>query len=199
MSGVELERDGNLAVIWLDTPGERVNKLTTGMLDDFSGLLDTLENDSDIEAAVLVSRKKDSFIVGADIEAFKDFATPAEAEAVIREGHALFNRLESLRKPVVAAIHGAAAGGGLELAMACSYRLVSTHPKTKLSLPEVNLGLLPGLGGTQRLPRLVGVQKALDIMLTGKSVYPKPARKMGLIDATIHPAGFVGSGQAGGA
>ncbi len=191
MSGVELERDGNIAVIWLDTPGERVNKLTTGMLDDFSRLLDTLENDSDIEAAVLVSRKKDSFIVGADIEAFKDFATPAEAGAVIREGHALFNRLEGLRKPVVAAVHGAAAGGGLELAMACSYRLVSTHPKTKLSLPEVNLGLLPGLGGTQRLTRLVGVQKALDIMLTGKSVYPKPARKMGLVDATIHPQGLL--------
>ena len=191
MSGVELERDGNLAVIWLDTPGERVNKLTTGMLDDFSSLLDTLEHDSDIEAAVLVSRKKDSFIVGADIEAFKDFTTPAEAEAVIREGHTLFNRLESLRKPLVAAVHGAAAGGGLELAMACSYRLVSTHPKTKLSLPEVNLGLLPGLGGTQRLTRLVGVQKALDIMLTGKSVYPKPARKIGLIDATIHPQGLL--------
>ena len=191
MNGVELERDGNVAVIWLDTPGERVNKLTTGMLDEFSELLDMLENDSDIEAAVLVSRKKDSFIVGADIEAFKEFTTPAEAEAVIREGHALFNRLESLRKPVVAAIHGAAAGGGLELAMACSYRLVSTHPKTKLSLPEVNLGLLPGLGGTQRLTRLVGVQKALDIMLTGKSVYPKPARKMGLIDATIHPQGLL--------
>ena len=191
MNGVELERDGNLAVIWLDTPGERVNKLTTGMLDDFSELLDTLKHDTSIEAAVLVSRKKDSFIVGADIEAFKDFATPAEAEAVIREGHALFNRLEGLRKPVVAAIHGAAAGGGLELAMACSYRLVSTHPKTKFSLPEVNLGLLPGLSGTQRLTRLVGVQKALDIMLTGKSVYPKPARKMGLVDATIHPQGLL--------
>ena len=191
MNGVELERDGNLAIIWLDTPGERVNKLTTGMLDDFSSLLDTLENAASIEAAVLISRKKDSFIVGADIEAFKDFATPAEAGAVIREGHALFNRLEGLQKPIVAAIHGAAAGGGLELAMACSYRLVSTHPKTKLSLPEVNLGLLPGLGGTQRLPRLVGVQKALDIMLTGKSVYPKPARKMGLIDATIHPQGLL--------
>ena len=99
MNGVELERDGNIAIIWLDTPGERVNKLTTGMLDDFSELLDTLKHDTSIEAAVLVSRKKDSFIVGADIEAFKDFATPAEAEAVIREGHALFNRLERLQNP----------------------------------------------------------------------------------------------------
>lgn len=191
MNGFRVARDDGVAVVWLDIPGERVNKLTLEMLTAFGELLDGLEHDPDVQTAVLISRKEDSFIVGADIAEFATFRTPEEAYATVRKGQALFNRLESFRKPVVAAVHGAAAGGGVELMLACHYRLATEHPKTKFSLPEVNLGLLPGLGGTQRLPRLVGVQGALEMVLTGRSVYPKSAHKSGLIDALIHPPGLL--------
>lgn len=191
MTYFDIEQGGGVAVVWLDHPASKVNKVSRELLQDFATLLDTLESDATIKAAVLISRKPDSFVVGADIEEFKNFATPAEAKAVIQEAHRLLNRLERLTKPVVAAIHGACMGAGLELSLACSYRIATDHQKTRLALPEVNLGLLPGAGGTQRLPRQVGVQQALEIMLTGKNVYPKPARKMGLVDATIHHAGLL--------
>ncbi len=183
-------QDNGVAVVYLDGP-ERVNKLSTAAMREFDEVLDRLEQNSDVQAAVLYSRKKDSFIVGADIGEFRDFKTPEEVKGLIKEGHELFNRLENLRKPVVAAVHGPAVGGGLELILACSYRLASEHPKTKFALPEVNLGLLPGLGGTQRLPRLVGVQKGLELILTGKNIYAKPAKKMGLVDALMHPPGLL--------
>ena len=114
--------------------------------------------------------------------------SPADAEALSRGGQALLARLESLRVPVVAAIHGACLGGGLETALACRYRIASDHPKTVLALPEVQLGLLPGAGGTQRLPRLIGLQRALDMILTGRNVRAKKAYQMGLVDELVHPA-----------
>ncbi len=101
------------------------------------------------------------------------------------------NRLEKFPKPVVAAIHGAALGGGLEVALACHCRIASDDPRTVLALPEVKLGLLPGGGGTQRLPRLIGVSKALDMMLTGKNIYARNAKKMGLVDILVHPYGLL--------
>ena len=186
----DAQKDKGIAVIYLDGP-EKVNKLSTAAMREFNEVLDALEQESDIRAAVLYSRKKDSFIVGADIEEFKNFKTPEEVKELIKEGHDLFNRLENLSKPIVAAVHGPAVGGGLELILACSYRLASEHPKTKFALPEVNLGLLPGLGGCQRLPNLVGVQKGLELILTGKNIYAKPAKKMGLVDALMHPPGLL--------
>ena len=190
----DAEKDNGVAVVYLDGP-ERVNKLSTAAMREFGEVLDELEQNTDIQAAVLYSRKKDSFIVGADIEEFRNFKTPEEVKGLIGEGHELFNRLERLSKPVVAAVHGAAVGGGLELILACTYRLASEHPKTKFALPEVNLGLLPGLGGTQRLPRLVGVQQGLELILTGKNVYAKPAKKMGLVDALMHEPGLLRAGK----
>jgi 3-hydroxyacyl-CoA dehydrogenase / enoyl-CoA hydratase / 3-hydroxybutyryl-CoA epimerase len=187
----DIQNENGIAIIWLDQEGERVNTLSTQALREFAGVLDTLEQSPDIKAAILISRKKDSFIVGADIKEFAAFQTKEEVITLIREGQALFNRLESFKKPVVAAIHGACVGGGLELVMACSYRLATEHKRTLFALPEANLGLLPGLGGTQRLPRLVGLQQGLEMILTGKNVYAKPARKMGLVDAIIHPAGLL--------
>src|SRR5207302_5723930 len=109
-------------------------------------------------------------------------------ERVSRMGQDLLTRLEKLRVPVVAAIHGACLGGGLETALACRYRVCTDHPKTSLALPEVQLGLIPGMGGTQRLPRLVGLQAALDMILTGRSVRAKRALQMGLVDEMVHPA-----------
>ncbi len=186
----DAQKDKGVAVIYLDGP-EKVNKLSTAAMREFGEVLDRLEQERDIRAAVLYSRKKDSFIVGADIGEFREYKTPEEVKELIQEGHELFNRLENLSKPVVAAVHGPAVGGGLELILACSYRIASEHEKTKFALPEVNLGLLPGLGGCQRLPRLVGVQKGLELILTGKNIYAKPAKKMGLVDALIHPPGLL--------
>lgn len=195
MSGFEVQRSDGVALVWLDTPKSRVNKLSSTMLTAFATFLDELEGDGELQGAVLISRKEESFIVGADLEELKAIASPEEAQAIVARVHALFNRLASLGKPVVAAIHGPCVGGGLELALACHYRLATHHPKTHFALPEVNLGLLPGAGGTQRLPRLIGVQSALEMMLTGKRVYARPARKLGLVDALVHPPGLLGAAK----
>lgn len=186
----KLSKQDGVLLIGLDQPDSRVNTLSQAALRSFEKVLDIIENDAELKAAVIISRKKDSFIVGADINEFVNFSSKEEVISLIQQGHALFDRLERLSKPVVAAIHGACVGGGLELALACHYRLASEHKRTLFALPEVNLGLLPGLGGTQRLPRLVGLQNGLELILTGKNVYAKPARKMGIVDALIHEAGL---------
>lgn len=191
MAFFEVEVEAGVAVLYFDQEGSRVNTLSTAALHEFAAILDTLEHDTEASSAVLISRKRDSFIVGADIKEFLAFDDPAQVTALIADGQALLNRLEAFPKPVVAAVHGPAMGGGLELILACHYRLASQSPKTRFALPEVNLGLLPGLGGTQRLPRLVGLQQGLEMALTGRSVYAKPALKMGLIDALIHPQGLL--------
>ncbi|MGI8498326.1 MAG: fatty acid oxidation complex subunit alpha FadJ [Gemmatimonadaceae bacterium] len=180
-------RDG-IAVLTFDMPGEVVNKLNRRMKDEFSVVFDALEADEAVRAVVLVSGKRDVFIAGADIEEFLEIRGAADAERLSRDGQALLTRLERLRMPVVAAIHGACLGGGLETALACSYRIATEHPKTVLALPEVKLGLIPGAGGTQRLPRLVGLRAALDMMLTGKNARAKKALQIGLVDELVHPA-----------
>ena len=197
MAFFDLESNGDdgVAVIFFNQEDSRVNTLSTAALREFAGVLEAIERDANVRSAVIVSGKADSFVVGADIKEFASFETPAQVETLIHEGHALLGRLENLAKPVVAAVHGAAVGGGLELILACHYRVATEHPKTKFALPEVNLGLVPGLGGTQRLPRLVGLQGGLEMILTGKSVYAKPALKMGLVDALIHPQGLLEAGK----
>src|SRR5262249_14413452 len=137
---------------------------------------------------VLISGKPDTFIAGADIDQFLTFRLAADAERVSRLGQDLLNRLEKLRVPVVAAIHGACLGGGLEVTLACRYRICTDHPRTTLALPEVQLGVIPGMGGTQRLPRLVGLQAGLDMILTGRNIRAKRALQMGLVDEMVHPA-----------
>lgn len=180
-------RDG-IALVVIDAPGEPLNVISQSVKDEFAALFDELERDSSIKAAVLTSGKPDSFIAGADIEEFLDWKTAETAEAASREGHALLARLESMRLPVVAAIHGACLGGGLETALACAYRVATDHPKTVLALPEVQIGLVPGAGGTQRLPRTVGLQAALDMIITGRNVRAKKALQMGLVHEMVHPA-----------
>jgi 3-hydroxyacyl-CoA dehydrogenase/enoyl-CoA hydratase/3-hydroxybutyryl-CoA epimerase len=165
-----------------------VNIISRAVRDEFSGLFDQLETDPRIQAVVLVSGKPDSFIAGADIEEFVEWRSAADAEAASRAGHVLLERLENLRTPVVVAIHGACLGGGLEAALACAWRIATDHPKTALGLPEVQLGLFPGAGGTQRLPRIVGLQAALDMILTGRNVRARKARQIGLVHELVHPA-----------
>lgn len=190
MSYVSISKEGALAIITLDQPNEKLNVLTADLLEEFPKLLDDIESDDGIKAVVLISAKEDNFIAGADIKMFQQVKTAEEMENISREGSSLFSRIASSRKPFIAAIHGSAMGGGLELALACHYRIATQHPKTKLALPEVQLGLLPGLGGTQRLPRLVGISSALDMMLTGRNIFDRPAKKMGLVDELIHKHGL---------
>ena len=185
MSAFTTELHGQVAVVTFDLPGEPVNKLTAAVKVEFEALLIRLRDDADIRAVVLVSGKPNTFIAGADIEEFTALTTQAEAERLSFEGQEMVSRVETLPKPVVAAIHGACLGGGLELALACHYRIATDHPKTQLGLPEVQLGLLPGAGGCQRLPRLVGLRAALDMILTGKSERAGKALRLGLVDEVV--------------
>src|SRR5919108_1095083 len=177
-----------IGVLTLDIPGEPVNTLSVALAEEFYQALTQLERDEGARAAVLISGKSDSFIAGADVEQLLAARTAADAEAMSREGQEFLMRLERLRLPVVAAIHGACLGGGLEVTLACTYRIATDHPKTILALPEVQLGLIPGVGGTQRLPRLVGLQEALAMILEGRNVRGKRALKSGLVDELVHPA-----------
>ena len=169
----------------MDQQGSKVNTIGPEMIGMFNPLLDELDKDASIKAVVMISRKKD-FIAGADIEAFAKVKQPGDWQSIGQAGHAILARMEHSRKPIVAAIHGACMGAGLEIALACTAR-VAADEGTVLALPEVKLGLLPGGGGTQRLTRLVGIQKSLDMMLTGKNIYPYPAKKMGLVDRLATP------------
>ncbi len=188
MTAVTVGREGAVAVLTIDQPNEAVNKVDLALAAELGGALSAVHDDASLAAAVLLSGKRDVFVAGADIEQFLAFRTAEDAERSSRAGQELLNRVEQLRVPVVAAIHGACLGAGLEMALACAYRIVSDHPKTTLALPEVQLGLIPGAGGTQRLPRLVGLQAALDLILTGRNVRARQALRMGLADEMVHPA-----------
>jgi 3-hydroxyacyl-CoA dehydrogenase/enoyl-CoA hydratase/3-hydroxybutyryl-CoA epimerase len=176
-------------VAWLvlDDPGKKVNTLSSRLFSWFEERLVEAER-SRPAALVLLSGKPDGFVAGADIEELRTLTDPDDVVGLLRRGHELLSRLAALPFPTVAAIHGACLGGGLELALACRFRVATEHPKTKLGLPEVQLGLIPGLGGTQRLPRRIGVAAALDLILTGRQVDARQARKLGIVDDTCHPA-----------
>src|SRR5438067_2682466 len=179
-----------VALVLYDVPGEPVNTLRDGFQGEFEATFGRLAEDSAVKAIVLASAKPDSFVAGADIEMLSRLKSAAEASALARGGQQAMQRLEDAgkRKPVVAAIHGAALGGGLELALACSYRIASDDRRTQLGQPEVQLGLIPGAGGTQRLPQLIGIAQAMDLILTGKSVRAQKARKLGLVDEVVPKA-----------
>src|SRR6185437_14263262 len=185
MSAFTTTLEGSVAVVTFDLPGEPVNKLSAAVKVEFEALLIRLRDDAAIRAVVLISGKPDNFIAGADIEEFTALTTRTEAERLSFEGQEMVSRVETLPKPVVAAIHGACLGAGLELALACHYRVATDHPKTQLGLPEVQLGLLPAAGGCQRLPRLIGLRAALDMILTGKSERAAKAYRLGLVDELV--------------
>ncbi|HEY5647939.1 MAG TPA: enoyl-CoA hydratase-related protein, partial [Nitrospiria bacterium] len=175
-------KEGNIGIIEFDLQGKPVNLLSPEVLEELSQVLDSLREPDPPEGLIFLSRKKDSFIGGAQIEPEKLFKNRDETVRFIQTGRDLFDQIANLPFPTLAAVHGPALGGGLELALACRYRMASSHPRTRLGLPEVMLGILPAWGGTTRLPRLVGLQSALDLLLTGKQVSPKQALRMGLID-----------------
>ncbi|MDA0194253.1 MAG: 3-hydroxyacyl-CoA dehydrogenase NAD-binding domain-containing protein [Bacteroidetes bacterium] len=183
LNPLTLEKHENIAIIWIDTPGEEWNKITRETEKYFEEVTTKVVADPEIIAAIVISRKK-GFIAGADIEEFLDMK-PGEAAESALSGHVMLNKIEDSKKPYVAAIHGPCMGGGLEISLACAGRVVSNHTSTLMALPEVKLGLLPGLGGTKRLPKTIGIQKALDVILTGRNIFPYQAYKMGLADEIV--------------
>ncbi|HEX6899304.1 MAG TPA: 3-hydroxyacyl-CoA dehydrogenase NAD-binding domain-containing protein [Thermoanaerobaculia bacterium] len=179
--------EDGIAWLRLDDPEKKVNTLSTRTFEWFESQISRLESDRP-EGLAIYSGKADNFVAGADLEELLRLHDPEAILEMLRRGHDLMERLAGLPFPTVAAIHGSCLGGGLELALACKRRVATEHRKTRLGLPEVQLGLIPGLGGTQRLPRLIGVPDALDLILTGKQVDARKARKLGLVDDTCHPA-----------
>lgn len=179
------KEDDGFAWLTFDRPGEKVNSFTIDAMDELDKRIEQVSGDSSIKALVIVSGKKDSFIVGADIDELGQIKTEAEARAKAEKGQGVFSKIASLRIPTAAVINGACMGGGLEMSLACDYRIVSDDAKTSLALPEVNLGILPGWGGTQRLPRIVGLSQALTMILTGKTFNARKAYKSGLADGIV--------------
>lgn len=190
---LELGGDG-VALVTIDVPQRPMNVLTPELMADLEQLVGRLGTDSGIKGAVLTSGKGNGFIAGADL---KDLVT-AFGRETLQDGYArsqqlslLLRRLETCGKPVAVAINGLALGGGMELCLACHYRALSDSPKAVLGLPEVKVGLLPGGGGTQRLPRLIGIAKALPLMLEGNPVAPAKALELGMVHAVLPEAELV--------
>ncbi|MGP4733768.1 MULTISPECIES: 3-hydroxyacyl-CoA dehydrogenase NAD-binding domain-containing protein [unclassified Psychrobacter] len=175
--------DDGVVTVTIDQSKRKMNVIGDGFMESFATIVDSFIND-DAATGLILTSAKESFVVGADIDQLNQIKTAEQAFVVTEELKRSLRKLETSGKPVVAAMTGTALGGGLELVLACHYRIAIDTPKTKLGLPEVKLGLLPGGGGTQRLPRLVGIQAALELMTQGKELRAAAAKDIGLIDAT---------------
>ena len=194
MPMITVERRGDgVATVWLDHSEKPVNTLSPAAVEEFNEKVAPLLDEDDVRGMVVVSGKADTFIAGADLELIEGLGED-EISNMSREGNALLERIFTSKKPVVAAVHGAALGGGLEVALACHYILATDDPKTVLAQSEVMLGLLPAGGGTQRLVERVGLVAALPMLLTGKRVRARRAKKIGLVDAITTPGGIAETG-----
>ncbi|MDX2435691.1 MAG: 3-hydroxyacyl-CoA dehydrogenase NAD-binding domain-containing protein [Acidobacteriota bacterium] len=194
MGMIRLEkRPDGIVIITLDHPSKPVNTLSPSVVKEFEDKVAPLLDDSSVRGMVVVSAKHDTFIAGADLDVIEGLGE-ADISTMSREGNALLERIFTSQKPVVAAVHGAALGGGLEVALACHYILATDDPKTVLAQSEVMLGLLPAGGGTQRLMERVGLVAALPMLLTGKRVRARRAKKIGLVDAITTPGGIAETG-----
>ena len=188
MSNMTLEIKQNIATLVFDLENEKINKLSFEILREFDEILNQIKEDTSIKALVIDSAKKNIFIAGADIKEIEKLKDEKEVYEALMEVHEIFNKLENLPFPTIAYINGACMGGGLELALACKYRVLSTSEKTKLAFPEIKLGIFPGFAGTIRAPKLIGLVNALDLILTGKTVDAKKAYKLKLADAIFDDA-----------
>lgn len=185
-ASIKIVPQGEIAVVEFDLPGERANKFSTPVMMRLKDVLEELQK-STYKAVIFKSNKAKIFIAGADIEEIKAMTHKEQYDAAVMGGQGVMNMVEDLPMPTIAAIHGACMGGGTEFVLACDYRIASDDSATRIGLPETQLGILPGFGGTQRLPRVVGLQASLDIILAGKAVNAKKAQKMGLVDKVVHP------------
>jgi 3-hydroxyacyl-CoA dehydrogenase / enoyl-CoA hydratase / 3-hydroxybutyryl-CoA epimerase len=178
--------DQGVAWVTIDVADVGANTLGSGVLGEFAQILDTLDRVKP-PAMIIQSGKAAGFIAGADLDEYAKLTEVADVKAIVTRNFALFDRLAALPWPTLALIRGHCLGGGLELALACRYRIAVDEPATKLALPEVMLGIVPGWGGMLRLPSLVGPAAALDMMLTGKQIDAKRSKKMGLVDECVPP------------
>ncbi len=176
---LEIDADG-IGLVTIDMPGRAMNVLNPTLVEPFAGLVEQLETDNNLKGLVITSAKS-TFIVGADIDQLTQITTAEEAYKLCEDLKGMLRRMEKCGKPVVAALNGTALGGGLELALACHARVAIDDPKAKFGLPEVKLGLLPGGGGTQRVPRMIGIQKSFELITQGKELTAAKAKDMGLI------------------
>ena len=181
---LEIDNSG-VANLILDLPGEKVNKLSRPVLEELENILKVIDSDKSIKVLLITSNKKDIFIAGADINEIKDIVDEKDGREKVKKGQDILSKIADLKIPTIAVIDGACMGGGTELALACTYRIAVANKKTNLGLPEVNLGIIPGFGGTQRLPALIGLPNALKIILSGKAIDYKKAYKIGLIDLIV--------------
>ncbi|OHD70173.1 MAG: hypothetical protein A2W19_05135 [Spirochaetes bacterium RBG_16_49_21] len=178
-----------VAVVTIDCRDSKVNKVSGELLDEISGMLDHISS-QEIKGLVIASGKEDNFVVGADVDEVLSMKTDLEIRDYISRANQILARIDALPIPVVSCIHGNCLGGGLEIALASDYRIAADSTGTVMGFPEVMLGLLPAGGGTQRLPRLIGLIQALPLMLTGKNVRIRTAKKLGLIDEVVVPYGL---------
>ncbi|HTA31140.1 MAG TPA: 3-hydroxyacyl-CoA dehydrogenase NAD-binding domain-containing protein, partial [Candidatus Cybelea sp.] len=183
-------RDDHICVLIFDRPGSAANIFDRRTLTELGEELEFIAGAAQIEGVILTSAKRSIFIAGADLNMMSEDASPQEARELINLGQTVMNRLATLPIPTVAAIHGACVGGGYELCLACDHRVASTDRATKIGLPETMLGLLPAWGGSTRLPRLIGLPQALDIILAGKTLAAKQALKRGMVDE-LAPAEYL--------
>src|SRR5215469_12589969 len=175
--------DDHICVLTFDRPESGANIFDAATLDDLNDHLDAVEKDASLHGLIIASEKKSIFVAGADLKTLLQAAKSGEMRGFIERGQKVFNRLANLKIPTVAAIHGASAGGGYEVALACDYRVGSDDPATRIGLPETSLGLLPAWGGCTRLPRLIGTEKATEVILKGKLYSAQEALTVGLVDA----------------
>lgn len=185
---VSWEVADGIATITLDCPGAPLNTISRAVMAECNAAFDALTRDQSVRAVAFFSGKPDNFLAGADIEEFVRVSNAAEAERMSAEGQEMLMRVARFPHPFVVGIHGACLGGGFEFALAAHYRVATDHPKTQIGLPEIQLGILPGAGGCQRLPRLVGLRAALDMILAGKSERAQKAFRLGMVDELVHPA-----------
>lgn len=176
---LEIDADG-IGLVTIDMPGRAMNVLNPTLVVPFAGLVEQLETDNNLKGLVITSAKS-TFIVGADIDQLTQITSAEEAFKLCEDLKGMMRRMEKCGKPVVAALNGTALGGGLELALACHARIAIDDPKAKFGLPEVKLGLLPGGGGTQRVPRMIGIQKSFELITQGKELTAAKAKDMGLV------------------
>lgn len=178
-------RDDNIGVVTINLQDKKQNVLSHQVLTEFEQVLNELEKQSQLKGLMVCSAKKGVFIAGADVTEFLQIENPQQATQLLAKAHQLFNRLEALPYPTVAVINGHCLGGGLELALACQYRVSTESNETKIGLPEVKLGIHPGFGGSVRLIETIGVTSAMNLMLSGRVVVPYVAKKLAIIDAAV--------------
>src|SRR5688572_416481 len=177
--------DDGICVLTFDRPESGANIFDAPTMENLREHVDAIEKDSSIKGVIVTSAKKSIFIAGADLKTLLKQGQTGELRSFIAEGQKVFNRLAALPVPTVAAIHGACAGGGYEITLACDYRVASSDPATKIGLPETTLGLVPAWGGATRLPRLLGPDIAAEVILNGKLYGSKEALELGLVDQVV--------------